>query len=179
MKFTHFAIPGPILVEPQVHEDPRGAFWEWYRKDLYAANGIREEFVQDNESFSVKGVLRGLHWQVEPKAQAKLIRVVRGEIFDAAVDVRPGSSSFGRWIGQRLTAASRQLLYLPPGFAHGFLVLSDEADVLYKVSALYDPALEQGLLWNDPEVGIRWPDVGMAYLVSEKDKKNPPLKKFR
>src|SRR5262245_46832421 len=125
MKFTKLSLPELIVIEPKVHGDPRGAFWEWYRKEMYIANGIKEEFVQDNQSISTKGVLRGLHWQVVPMLQSKLVRVVIGEVYDVAVDIRPASPTFGRWAGEVLSAENKRVMYVPKGFAHGFLTLSD------------------------------------------------------
>ena len=176
MKFTPLLLQGVVLVEPMVHEDARGSFWESYRNDLFGKHGIKEEFVQDNQSFSFKGVLRGLHWQVEPAAQAKLVRVARGEIFDVVVDVRPDSPTFGKWLGEWLSSKNKKMFYIPPGFAHGFLTLSDEAEVLYKVSAFYSPEHERSLIWNDPTVGIAWPAVGRELIISDRDRKNPLLK---
>lgn len=178
MKFTRLTLPELILIEPEIHGDARGAFWEWYRKDFYTENGIKEDFVQDNQSLSSKGVLRGLHWQVVPLVQAKLVRAVRGEIFDVAVDIRPASPTFGQWAGEVLSDRNKKVLYIPKGFAHGFLTLSDQAEVLYKVSNYYSPEHERGIAWNDPEIGIRWPDVGVKIIVSEKDKKNPSLRQI-
>ncbi len=179
MIFTRLSLPELILIEPKVHGDTRGAFWEWYRKELYSTNGMKEEFVQDNQSSSSRGVLRGLHWQVVPMVQSKLVRVVLGEIFDVAVDIRPASPTFGRWIGETLSAENKKVLYIPRGFAHGFLTLSDEAEVQYRVSNYYSPDQERGIAWNDPEIGIQWPDAGVKVIVSEKDKKNPPLNSLR
>ena len=179
MKFTRLKLPEIIRIEPKIHADNRGAFWEWYRKDLYAAHEIMDQFVQDNQSSSVKGVLRGLHWQVQPMAQAKIVRAIRGRIFDVAVDIRPSSKTFGRWVAEVLSDENRRILYIPAGFAHGFLTLSDEAEVHYKVSQFYSLKDDRGIFWNDPEVGIEWPDLGMEYLVSEKDKRNSLLSSLK
>lgn len=170
------ALPGLILIEPSVHRDDRGAFRESYRLDLFARNGIRETFVQDNQSVSGRGVLRGLHWQVAPKAQAKLVQVVRGAIFDVAVDIRPHSVTFGRWVSQRLTGQNRKMLFIPVGFAHGFLSLEDDTRVFYKVTDYYSPKHERGLRWDDPDLQIRWPKLERPYLVSRRDRKHPLLR---
>ncbi|MFQ5743415.1 MAG: dTDP-4-dehydrorhamnose 3,5-epimerase [Acidobacteriota bacterium] len=155
--FRRLEIPELILVEARGLEDGRGFFAELYKRSVFAANGIEDEFVQDNHSRSVQGTLRGLHYQLQPQAQAKLVVVLRGRIFDVAVDIRRGSPSYGRWLGIDLDAGAGEMLYLPPGFAHGFCVVSDEADVLYKVTAEYAPELERGIIWNDADIGIRWP----------------------
>lgn len=178
MKFTPTDIPGVVLIEPRVLEDARGFFLEDYRKDLFAANGIRSEFVQDNHSLSKKGVLRGLHYQAPPRAQAKLVRVVRGEVFDVVVDIRPDSKTFGRHIAQTLSAANKKMLYVPEGFAHGYLTLSAEAEFLYKVSDFYSPEHERGLRWDDPALGIAWPGLDVPVALSDKDKKFPGLKEL-
>ncbi len=173
-KFLRLEIPDLILVEPTVFEDQRGFFMEAYNKGEFEKAGIDKNFVQDNHSRSEKGVLRGLHYQLREKAQAKLIRVVRGEIFDVAVDIRKGSPYFGKWVGVRLSEENRLMLYIPEGFAHGFVVISDVAEVLYKASDFYSPAHERGLIWNDPQIGIRWPVSNP--ILSEKDSRWPPLK---
>ena len=133
------------------------------------------DFVQDNHSRSVRGTLRGLHWQTAPHPQAKLIRVLDGEILDVAVDVRDGSPTFGRWVSVTLSADNFRQLFIPTGFAHGFLVISEIADIEYKCSDVYDPAAERGLMWNDPEIGIAWPDIGMPFVLSDKDARAPTL----
>lgn len=156
-EFRNTEIPGVIIIEPRSFQDGRGLFMEIYRVSEFAANGIRERFVQDNYSHSVRGVLRGLHYQKNPKAQGKLITVVKGEIFDVAVDIRRGSPSYGRWVGVALSSENRLMLYIPVGFAHGYCVLSDEADVVYKVTEEYTQELDQGVIWNDPTIGIKWP----------------------
>ena len=179
MKFTPTEIPEVLLIEPKVFRDARGFFLEDYRKDAFAAQGLRADFVQDNHSLSLKGALRGLHYQVAPKAQAKLVRVVRGEVFDVVVDIRPGSKTFGRHVSEVLTAENKKMLFVPAGFAHGYLTLSDEAEFLYKVSAYYSPEHERGLRWDDPALGIRWPKLEAPYLFSEKDKKFPGLKESK
>ena len=175
MKFIKTAIPEVLIVEPDVHGDNRGFFFESYHKEIFSREGIKVEFVQDNHSLSAKGVLRGLHYQVEPKAQAKLVRVMRGEAFDVAVDVRRGSKTFGKYVGDILSAENKRMLYVPPGFAHGFLALKDSTEFLYKVSDFYSPEHERGILWNDPDIGIIWPKVAGGYLLSQRDKEFPLL----
>jgi dTDP-4-dehydrorhamnose 3,5-epimerase len=150
------AIPGVLVIEPDIHRDGRGFFLETYRADRYRDHGITRPFVQDNHSRSVANTLRGLHLQVR-RPQGKLIRVIEGEIFDVAVDVRRGSPTFGRWVGVTVSAENFQQVYVPPGFAHGFCVVSPVAQVEYKCTDLYDPADEIGIAWNDPALGITWP----------------------
>ena len=179
MKFTPTQIPDVILIEPEVFQDARGFFFEDYRKDLFVQNGIFVDFVQDNHSLSRKGVLRGLHYQAQPRAQAKLVRVVRGEVLDVAVDIRRGSKTFGKHVGRILSAENKKMLFVPAGFAHGYLTLSREAELLYKVSDVYSPEQERGLRWDDPALGIAWPKIDVAYVVSEKDKQFPGLKEIR
>jgi dTDP-4-dehydrorhamnose 3,5-epimerase len=163
------AIPDVLIVEPRVFGDARGFFFESFnRRRLEAALGRPLEFVQDNHSLSAKGVLRGLHYQL-PNAQGKLIRVVRGEVFDVAVDLRRGSPTFGRWVGETLSAESRRQLWIPEGFAHGFLVLSEAAEFLYKTTDYYHPQHEHCLRWDDPDLAIAWPLGGAAPVVSQKD----------
>lgn len=173
MRAIETDLPGVLIIEPDVYRDARGFFLETYRVETYHALGIRDVFVQDNHSRSVRGTVRGLHVQVG-RAQAKLIRVVRGCVFDVAVDVRRGSPSFGRWTAVTLDAGDFRLCYIPRGFAHGFAVLSDEADVEYKCSDVYHPASEVGIAWNDPDLAIGWPID--RPLLSEKDSRNPPLR---
>jgi dTDP-4-dehydrorhamnose 3,5-epimerase len=156
MKFQPAEIPDIIIIEPDVHRDARGFFLESYNERKYREAGLPATFVQDNHSRSMHRTLRGLHAQ-RGHPQGKLVRAIEGEIFDVAVDVRRGSPTFGRWIGVRLSAENFKQIYVPPGFAHGFCVLSDLAQVEYKVTDFYDPTDELGLLWNDPEVGIQWP----------------------
>lgn len=172
-QFYPLAIPEVILVEPQRFGDPRGFFMETYQYETFAANGITPQFVQDNYSRSAKGVLRGLHYQKDPFAQGKLLKVVMGEIFDVAVDIRRGSPTFGHWVGEILSAENGRLLYVPPGFAHGFCVLSDSADLIYKATNTYKPETEGGIIWNDPQIGIKWPAIEPT--LSAKDMKLPPL----
>ncbi len=163
-------LSGVCVLEPIVHGDSRGFFMETYNRRVFQDLGITCDFVQDNFSRSGRGVLRGLHYQIR-QAQAKLVRVTAGEVFDVAVDVRRGSPTFGRWIGETLSAENRRMLFVPAGFAHGFYVLSDGAEFAYKCSDYYSPADERGILWNDPEVDIRWPLRGTAPLLSARDAK--------
>ncbi|MFI5395265.1 MAG: dTDP-4-dehydrorhamnose 3,5-epimerase [Candidatus Binatia bacterium] len=172
MKFVETELPGVIVIEPDVYRDGRGFFLETYHTRKYAEGGIRATFVQDNHSRSVRGTLRGLHAQ-RRQPQGKLVRVLRGEIFDVVVDIRLGSPTFGRWIGINLSAENFRQCYIPPNFAHGFCVNSDWAEFEYKCTAFYDPADEIRLLWNDPDLGIAWPVT--APLLSEKDRAAQPL----
>lgn len=174
MKATPTAIPDVMVVEPRVFGDARGFFYESFNQQTFnQATGTDFAFVQDNHSRSAKGVLRGLHYQLPPHAQAKLVRVVRGAVFDVAVDIRQGSPTFGQWVGETLTEDNHKQLWIPPGFAHGFVVLSDSADFLYKTTAYYAPESDRGIAWNDPAIGIQWPDVGVEWLLSDKDRKQP------
>ena len=173
-QFTRLDVPEVILVEPRVFQDDRGFFMESYKRSDFESNGIAEQFVQDNYSHSVKGVLRGLHYQRQPRAQGKLVMAIRGEISDVAVDIRRGSSTYGRWVSAVLSSENHRMLYVPAGFAHGFCVLSDEADVVYKVAGgEYAPELEGGIIWSDPEIGIEWPVT--EPILSEQDACLPPL----
>jgi dTDP-4-dehydrorhamnose 3,5-epimerase len=172
MRVITTALDGVVIIEPTVYRDARGFFLETWRADRFATLGISNAFVQDNHSRSTSGTLRGLHWQWR-RPQAKLVRALTGTIYDVVVDVRRASSTFGQWTGIELIADTFQSLYVPAGFAHGFCVLSDVADVEYKCSDVYDPGGEAGLLWNDPIVGIHWP-IDQPVL-SEKDQQNPPL----
>lgn len=156
MQFQPTYIPDVILITPKVFGDERGFFMETYQANLFAQAGIDVNFVQDNHSRSKQGVLRGLHYQLK-QTQGKLVRVTEGEIFDVAVDIRQGSSTFGKWVGARLSAENRQMLWVPAGFAHGFYVLSAWAEVLYKATDFYAPQWERSIAWNDPEIGIHWP----------------------
>ncbi len=156
-EFERLEITDVVLIKPRVFYDERGFFMEAYKYSDFAAFGITEHFVQTNHSRSVKGVLRGLHYQNPPKAQGKLVRVLMGEIFDVAVDIRKGSPTYGKWVGQKLSAENKQMLYIPPGFAHGFCVLSDVAEVLYMTTEEYSPECEAGIIWDDPDIGIHWP----------------------
>jgi dTDP-4-dehydrorhamnose 3,5-epimerase len=156
-RFQNLDIPDVILIEPRTFEDPRGFFLETYKKSDFAAHGIAGEFVQSNFSHSTRGTLRGLHYQKHPRAQAKLVMALRGEVFDVAVDIRQGSPTYGQWTGAVLSDRNFHMLYIPVGFAHGFCVLSQEADFLYLVTDEYAPECERGILWNDPTIGIEWP----------------------
>ena len=176
MRVERLELPDVLLIEPVVYSDPRGLFFEAYHHDRYAAAGVPDPFVQDNQSSSGQHVLRGLHAQLE-RPQGKLVRVLRGEIFDVAVDIRPDSPTFGRWTHATLSAENRHQLWVPPGFAHGFCVLSDEADVSYKCTRLYDPTDEVGVLWNDPDLAIDWPTD--SPLLSSKDLDLPTLAELR
>ncbi|MDR2403986.1 MAG: dTDP-4-dehydrorhamnose 3,5-epimerase [Spirochaetaceae bacterium] len=170
--FNSCPIAGLYEITPKVFGDSRGYFFEsWSARDFEAA-GLSFAFVQDNQSRSVRGVLRGLHFQ-KTHPQGKLVRVIAGEIFDVAVDIRPGSPSRGKWHGVLLSGERQNQFYIPPGFAHGFLVLSDSAVFAYKCTDFYYPEDEGGIIWDDPAIGIRWPDPGTEYLLSEKDRKLP------
>lgn len=173
MQITKTELDGILIIEPKVHADARGSFYESYAKRKYIEHGIVDEFIQDNHSISNKGVLRGLHFQENP-AQAKLVRVTRGEVFDVAVDIRKESPTFGKWIGVTLSEENHRQLYIPGDFAHGFCVLSDTAELLYKCSSYYAPSGERAILWNDPDIGIDWPIKNP--ILSEKDKSAPSFK---
>lgn len=163
MIVTATAIPEVLLLEPKVFGDARGFFLESWNAKVFAEAGIAAAFVQDNHSRSPRGVLRGLHYQIR-QPQGKLVRVVAGEVFDVAVDLRRAAPTFGRWVGERLSADNKRMLWIPPGFAHGFLVLSESADFLYKTTDYYAPEHERVLAWNDPELGIKWPLAGTPTL---------------
>jgi dTDP-4-dehydrorhamnose 3,5-epimerase len=167
-------LPGVLLLEPRVFGDARGFFFESYnRRAFHKATGVDVEFVQDNHSRSSRNVLRGLHYQVR-QAQGKLVRVIAGEVWDVAVDLRKSASTFGRWTGFTLSAESRRMAWIPPGFAHGFLVMSDSAEVLYKATDYYAPEHERTLLWSDAALGIKWPLAG-APVLADKDRRGTPL----
>ena len=167
--FEQTRLPGVIVIQPQVFGDNRGYFMETYKKTDFIAAGIDKEFVQ--ESSSTKGVLRGLHFQKE-HTQGKLVRVTKGEVFDVAVDVRPGSATYGQWSGVVLNSEKKNMFYIPEGFAHGFLVLSDMAEFVYKCTDVYDPSSEGGIPWNDPAINIDWPKLDIPYKTSAKDEKH-------
>lgn len=173
MNFVPSNLPNIIIIQPKVFEDERGFFLESYQKQRFAEAGVSYEFVQDNHSLSRQGVLRGLHYQIR-QPQGKLVRVISGEVFDVAVDIRRSSPTFGQWMGINLSAENKTMLWIPPGFAHGFYVLSEQAEVLYKATDYYAPQWERTILWNDPEMGIRWPE-GPAPMVSAKDAAGLPL----
>ncbi len=173
-EFRSLEIPGPVLIRPRVFGDARGFFLELYKHSEFAAAGIREHLVQDNYSRSARGVLRGLHYQKSPKAQGKLVMCLQGGIFDVAVDIRKGSPHFGKWTGAELTRENRLMLYVPPGFAHGFQVLSESAEVMYKCTEEYSPSDDRGIIWNDPDIGIAWPITDPV--LSGKDGMQPRLR---
>ncbi len=175
MQFTPLEIQDVVLITPRVFEDERGFFLESFREDRFAAAGITVKFVQDNHSASSRGVLRGLHYQIQ-QAQGKLLRCTAGELFDVAVDLRHSSPTFGRWVSAVLSAQNKQMLWVPPGFAHGFYVMSERAELLYKASDYYAPQHERSLLWNDSALGIPWPLVdGQPPILSKKDAEGAPL----
>ncbi len=175
MKATPTAIPEVIVIEPKVFGDARGFFYESFNSLAFdEAVGRHVEFVQDNHSRSSQGVLRGLHYQIQ-QPQGKLVRVVRGAVFDVAVDIRESSSTFGRWVGVELTEENHRQLWVPPGFAHGFLVLSTIADFLYKTTDYYAPQYERSIAWNDPQLAVEWPDIGKSPSLSLKDANAAPL----
>jgi len=175
MKFTHTSLNGVILIEPDVFGDQRGFFMETFQKKVFSEAGISADFVQDNHSGSRQGTLRGLHYQVR-QSQGKLVRFVVGEAFDVAVDLRRNSPTFGKWEGVILSAENKRQLWIPEGFAHGFYVLSEWAELVYKASDYYAPQWERTLLWNDPLVGIHWPLIeGIELLISPKDAQGTPL----
>ncbi len=177
--FIKTSIDGVIIVEPTAFGDSRGYFMETYQKEDFINGGITVDFVQDNQSMSTKGVLRGLHFQKQ-FSQSKLVRCIRGAVFDVAVDLRPGSKTYGKWEGVVLSAENKKQFFIPKNFAHGFLVLSDEAEFVYKVDDFYHPNDEGGLMWNDPDIAIEWPiEEGMEIKLSDKDKLHPPFKKLK
>ena len=168
MHFIPTAIPEVILIEPKVFSDERGFFLESYQKQHFSEHGINLEFVQDNHSLSKQGTLRGLHYQTQ-QSQGKLVHVISGEIFDVAVDIRRNSPTFGKWVGDYLSSENKKLIWVPPGFAHGFYVLSPEAEVLYKATDYYAPQWERTILWNDKQLIIEWPLQGHEPILSPKD----------
>lgn len=170
--FEEQRIPGVFVITPQVFGDSRGYFAETFKAPDFAEHGIPVNFVQDNESSSTKGVLRGLHFQKE-HTQGKLVRVTTGRVYDVAVDVRPGSATYGQYVGVELNAELKNMFWVPQGFAHGFLVLSDIAVFTYKCTDVYDPKSEGGIPWNDPDLAIDWPELEIPYKTSEKDSKHP------
>jgi dTDP-4-dehydrorhamnose 3,5-epimerase len=166
LSFTETDISGVMIIEPTVFKDGRGFFLETYHYNKYSENGIDIRFVQDNHSHSIKGTLRGLHYQLK-HPQGKLLYVIKGEIFDVAIDIRKGSPGFGKWVSVILSDENKRQLYVPPGFAHGFCVLSEKADVIYKCTDFYAPDDEYGIIWNDPDIGIDWPEINPV--LSDKD----------
>ena len=177
-EFERLEIPDVILVKPKVFGDNRGFFLESYKKSEFYANGIYVEFNQDNHSKSTKGVLRGLHYQAKPYGQAKLVRCSRGRIYDVAVDIRPDSKTFGKYVKVELSEDNKQMLFIPDGFAHGFVVLSDEAELLYKASGEYAPQADRGVLWCDKDINIDW-NIDFEPILSEKDKIQPRLQDIK
>ncbi len=170
MKVIETKIPGLLIIEPRVFGDERGFFFESFNEKAFAeATGVTPHFVQDNHSKSVKGVLRGLHYQLPPKTQGKLVRVVQGEVFDVAVDIRKDSPTYGQWVGEVLSADNKKQLWIPPGFAHGFLTLSDTAEFLYKTTDYWSPEHERAIIWNDDTLNIQWPLNGMQPTLAAKD----------
>ena len=176
MKITETGFSGLIIIQPKVFSDSRGYFFESYKLETFLMTGIPFNPVQDNESKSVRGVIRGLHYQLEPFAQAKLIRVVLGKIYDVALDLRRNSLTFGKWYGIELDSENKTQFFIPKGFAHGFSVLSDTAVIQYKCDNLYNPQFERGIKLNDPELNIDWRTGDMIPIISEKDLKNPAFK---
>ena len=176
MNVIETEIPGVRIVEPQVIRDARGWFVEQYNAARYKAAGITTDFVQDNESFSAKGVIRGLHWQAAPHTQAKLIRVVRGAVLDVAVDIRKGSPTYGKHVAVTLSAENRRQVYIPRGFAHGFIVLEEDTLFSYKCDNIYSASADRGLRFDVPSLGIAWPDIGVPLTLSEKDQRQPLFK---
>jgi dTDP-4-dehydrorhamnose 3,5-epimerase len=174
LEFKHLPLEGLLLIWPVVFEDDRGYFMETYKASSYTANGIADNFVQDNHSCSRRGVLRGLHFQRPPHSQGKLVQVATGVVWDCAVDIRPDSRTYGQWHGVTLSEENRLMLYIPPGFAHGFVTLSEEAHLLYKCTAEFDKASEGGIRWNDPDLGIEWPLQDIT--ISERDAALPFFK---
>jgi dTDP-4-dehydrorhamnose 3,5-epimerase len=171
MNFKPTRLAEVVLIEPKVFEDPRGFFMETWEARKFAAGGIATQFVQDNHSSSSQWVLRGLHYQLR-QTQGKLVRVTQGEVFDVAVDVRRSSPTFGQWVGEYLSGSNRRMMWVPPGFAHGFLVMSEKVEFLYKCTDFYDPGSERTLLWNDPAIGVQWPlPAGVTPIISDKDRK--------
>lgn len=174
-EFTKLRLSGVILIKPKIYSDDRGFFLETFRESEFHANGIKEQFIQDNHSCSLKGVLRGLHYQLDPFAQGKLVRCIKGKIFDVAVDIRKKSPTFGQWLGVYLNHKEHYMLYIPPGFAHGFYTMQQNTEVIYKVTADYAPEHERGIIWNDPQINIQWPSQDVV--LSKKDSLLPTLSK--
>ena len=174
-RFERTRIPEVVVITPEIHGDSRGYFLECYKDADFIEFGIKGPFVQDNESCSSRGVLRGLHFQKE-HTQGKLVRVTAGSVFDVAVDVRPGSNTYGQWVGVTLDAETKRMLWVPAGFAHGYLVLSESATFTYKCTDVYDPGSEGGIPWNDPAIAVEWPKLDIDYKTSEKDAKHKLFK---
>ena len=178
LSFTKTEIEGVYIIEPKVFGDNRGYFMETYSERDFKEAGLDYVFVQDNQSKSRKGVLRGLHFQ-KKHPQSKLVRVIKGEVFDVAVDLRKGSKTYGKWVGVLLSEENKRQFLIPKGFAHGFLVISDEAEFTYKCDDFYHPEDEGGIMWNDPDVGVKWPNIDGEILLSEKDKLHPSFKESK
>ncbi len=176
MKITSTALPGVLIIEPKVFIDARGFFLETYHSERYASAGLREPFVQDNHSSSQKGALRGLHYQLNPFAQAKLVRVVQGRAWDVAVDIRQRSPTFGQWVGVELTGSNHRQFWIPAGFAHGFVALEDNTQFLYKTTSYYNKESERTILWNDKDLEINWPVEGLELKLTEKDREGATFK---
>jgi dTDP-4-dehydrorhamnose 3,5-epimerase len=172
-KFTPTQLPEIILIEPKVFEDGRGYLLESYKQSEFKKNNISEKFVQDNHSQSTKGVLRGFHYQINPYAQGKLIRCIRGEIWDVVVNIRRSSPNYLQWVGETLSEFNKKMLYIPVGFAHGFVTLSDIAEIAYKTTEEYNPNYEKGIRWDDPDIGINWPEIDLH--LSDRDLQLPFL----
>jgi dTDP-4-dehydrorhamnose 3,5-epimerase len=177
-KFIQTGIDDLVIIEPTIFGDNRGYFMETYSYEEFEQNGLSIKFIQDNQSKSKNGVLRGLHFQ-KKNPQGKLVRAIKGEVFDVAVDLRKGSKTYGKWHGVLLSEENKRQFYVPEGFAHGFLVLSETAEFVYKCTRLYDPGDEGGLMWNDPDIGIEWPEIDCEVLLSEKDKNNERFEGFK
>ena len=174
-QFENTSLKDVIIVEPKVFGDERGFFVETFKKSDFIAAGINEEFCQDNHSKSRKGVLRGLHYQKNPHAQGKLVRAIQGSIFDVAVDIRRGSPTFSKWFGITLSAQNKKMLWVPAGFAHGFLTLEDDTEVCYKTTSEYNPDVDRGIKFDDPAIAINWPKLDCEFSISDKDSKCPFL----
>lgn len=176
MKATKLSIPDVILIEPVVFSDERGFFFESFNHEKFEEiTGVKTKFLQDNHSQSKAGVLRGLHYQLPPKVQGKLVRVVNGKVFDVAVDIRKNSPTFGKWVGEILSDENKKQLWIPPGFAHGFLAMDDRTDFLYKTTDSYSKENERSIIWNDPDINIKWPEISKIN-ISEKDQESCLLK---
>lgn len=173
-EFTKLELPEVFLIKPRVFGDDRGFFLETYKESDFIEAGIKDKFIQENHSKSSKNVLRGLHYQLPPKAQGKLVRCVRGKVFDVAVDIRKSSGNFGKWVGVELSEENKHMIYIPPGFAHGFVTLTDNVEITYKCTDLYSPENEREIIWNDPDININWPVTDVT--LSEKDAKGVLLK---
>jgi dTDP-4-dehydrorhamnose 3,5-epimerase len=176
MKYTKLDIPDVVLIEPKAFGDQRGFFMETFRDDEFKKMVSDVSFVQDNHSKSTQGILRGLHYQIK-HPQGKLVRVIAGKVFDVAVDLRKSSLTFGKWVGSMVTAENKRMLWVPPGFAHGFYVVSSEAEFVYKCTDYYAPEYERSIKWNDPAIGIKWPLISAAPLLSEKDEQGVSIEK--